>query len=401
METNTLLFLAKVLLAGVIFGKIATLIKLPTVTGYLIGGLIIGPSVAHIISPEMIGNAHVISEIALSFIAFTIGLSFKLTYFKRVGLTPIVIALLEASLAVIFVTGILLLTGHDLAFSIVLGAIAAATAPAATLMVIKEYNARGPVTEILTSVVALDDAVALTLFGFAATIAQIIVNAGGESVNIFLSILEPFFNVFLALFIGGAVGFMMKFPLKYFKTRAQKLSLLLTFVFMASGLSTGFGVSELLACMMAGAVLSNTSNDAPAMGELAERITPPIYLMFFVLSGAELNIALLPSVGLIGLLYIIFRVAGKMSGTYIGSKITHAPQTVSRYLGMTLIPQAGVAIGLTAVAETLVPAHAAQIKTIVLCATLVYELIGPITTKIALLKAGEIKPSQPVSPKNT
>lgn len=390
METNVLLFLAKVLLAGLLFGKLATLLKLPTVTGYLIGGLLIGPSVSHIISEGMVSQAHIISEMALSFIAFTIGLSFKVTYFKRVGLTPVIIAISEASLAVLLVTGTLIITGHDPAFSIVLGAIAAATAPAATIMVIKEYEASGPVTEILKSVVALDDTVALILFGFAATIAQMIVNAGQQSINIFYSILQPFISVLLALLIGAIVGFLMRYPLKYFKTTGQKLSLLLAFVFLASGLSTGFGVSELLACMMTGAVLSNVSSEAPTMGELTERITPPIYLMFFVVSGAELNLALLPSIGIIGLLYIIVRVAGKVFGTFVGAKIMHAPKEVSRYLGITLIPQAGVAIGLTAVAETLVPNYAAQIKTIVLCATLIYELVGPVITKIALQKAGEI-----------
>ncbi|WP_218162484.1 cation:proton antiporter [Alkalibacterium sp. 20] len=376
---------------GLFFGQLATFIKLPSVTGYLLGGLLVGPSLLNALTPAVLENFEIVPQIALAFIAFTIGSSFKRSYFKRVGLTPVIIAIFEASFAVIIVTSGLLLFGVELPFAIMLGAIAAATAPAATIMVIKEYKAKGPVTETLLSVVALDDAIALILFGFASTIAKSLLEVDGDF-SLFLSILNPFLDIFYALVVGTILGLIMKWPLKLFRTSSNRLIILITFVFLGSGLSALFGISELLTIMIMGAVLTNISSAASSMIELSDRVTAPIYVMFFVVSGAELNLAVIPSVGFIGIAYILLRVVGKISGTYVGAKITHAPETVGRYLGATLIPQAGVAIGLTAIAESVVPMYAVQIKVVVLSATLIYELVGPLITKIALTKAGEISP---------
>nr|WP_256244592.1 cation:proton antiporter [Alkalibacterium sp. 20] len=385
------MYIAIVLLVGLFFGQLATFIKLPSVTGYLLGGLLVGPSLLNALTPAVLENFEIVPQIALAFIAFTIGSSFKRSYFKRVGLTPVIIAIFEASFAVIIVTSGLLLFGVELPFAIMLGAIAAATAPAATIMVIKEYKAKGPVTETLLSVVALDDAIALILFGFASTIAKSLLEVDGDF-SLFLSILNPFLDIFYALVVGTILGLIMKWPLKLFRTSSNRLIILITFVFLGSGLSALFGISELLTIMIMGAVLTNISSAASSMIELSDRVTAPIYVMFFVVSGAELNLAVIPSVGFIGIAYILLRVVGKISGTYVGAKITHAPETVGRYLGATLIPQAGVAIGLTAIAESVVPMYAVQIKVVVLSATLIYELVGPLITKIALTKAGEISP---------
>ncbi|OJF92712.1 sodium:proton exchanger [Alkalibacterium sp. 20] len=391
MELSIILYIAIVLLVGLFFGQLATFIKLPSVTGYLLGGLLVGPSLLNALTPAVLENFEIVPQIALAFIAFTIGSSFKRSYFKRVGLTPVIIAIFEASFAVIIVTSGLLLFGVELPFAIMLGAIAAATAPAATIMVIKEYKAKGPVTETLLSVVALDDAIALILFGFASTIAKSLLEVDGDF-SLFLSILNPFLDIFYALVVGTILGLIMKWPLKLFRTSSNRLIILITFVFLGSGLSALFGISELLTIMIMGAVLTNISSAASSMIELSDRVTAPIYVMFFVVSGAELNLAVIPSVGFIGIAYILLRVVGKISGTYVGAKITHAPETVGRYLGATLIPQAGVAIGLTAIAESVVPMYAVQIKVVVLSATLIYELVGPLITKIALTKAGEISP---------
>ena len=390
---SIILYIAIVLIIGLGFGQLATLLKMPNVTGYLIGGLLAGPSLLNVLTPEVLENFVIVSEIALGFIAFTIGLSFKQSYFKRVGFTPVVIAAFEATLAVVIVTSGLLLIGIDLPFAIVLGAIAAATAPAATVMVIKEFKAKGPVTETLLSVVALDDAFALILFGFAATIAKSLVEVQGEF-SLFLSILNPFLDIFYALVLGVVLGFLMKWPLKLFRVRSNRLIILIIFVFLSTGLASLFGISELLTTMIMGAVLTNISSAATSMNDLADRISSPIFVMFFVIAGAELNLAVVPSVGLIGIVYIVLRVVGKLSGAYLGARIMNAPETVRRYLGPTLIPQAGVAIGLTVVAETIVPMYAPQIRVVVLSATLVYELVGPLITKIALTKAGEISPEE-------
>ena len=388
MDLDALLSIAIVLFSGLFFGKLVTYIKLPNVTGYLIGGLIIGPSVLNILSTESIASLGLISQIALGFIAFTIGLSFKVNYFKRMGWTPVVIALFEATLAVLFVQIALVLAGFDLSMAIVLGAIAAATAPAATVMVIKQYKAKGPVTDTLLSVVAIDDAIALILFGFAAAIAQTILGTN-ISTNLLLTILNPIWEIILALLVGVVIGFLFKYVLKIFATRAGRLSVLIGGVFLITGVATQLGVSELLANMAGGMVLTNISLDAQRMDEMTDFITPPIYMMFFVISGARLQLSIIPTIGLVGIIYILFRVVGKLTGAYIGARVMNASKDIQKYLGPMLIPQAGVAIGLTTIAERLVPEHAAEITAVVLVGTLVYELIGPIITKISLEKAGE------------
>jgi Kef-type K+ transport system membrane component KefB len=391
LQMNTLIYLSILLLAGLLFGRLVKQIKLPNVTGYLIAGLLLGPFVLKVIPSAAIDNFSVLSDIALSFIAFTIGSEFKISYFKRVGMTPVVIAIFEALIAVFLVLGVLLLAGFDPAFSLVLASIAAATAPAATVMVVKQYKAKGPVTEMLMSVVALDDAVALIGFGFAVTIAKAISGSGGESVA--LSILKPFGEILLALAVGFLVGVLMKIPIRFFRKSGNRMIIICGMVFLSGGIATMLGVSELLACMATGAMFCNICNESEEVAKLSDYITPPIFLLFFAVSGAQLNISVIPTIGIVGLIYVIFRVAGKMLGSFIGAKIMKAPETVCKYLGPALIPQAGVAIGLISVSQAVVPQYAAQIRAVVLCGTMIYEIIGPAIAKMTLVKAGEIAKS--------
>lgn len=388
MELNMLFYLALILLSGLLFGRIVKLIKLPNVTGYLLAGLLIGPHVLGIIPADIAVQLELVSEMALAFIAFTIGLSFKKSYFKAVGFTPVVIAIFEAMVAVFLVQGMLVVTGNDLSFSLVLGAIAAATAPAATIMVIKQYRAKGPVTSTLMSVVAIDDAVALIAFGFSVAIAKALNNPGA---GIASAIFQPFKEILFSVLIGAAVGLFIKVPMKFFKKSGNRLVIIIGCVFLTSALASIFGASELLACMIAGTVFCNISSESDSVAELSDFITPPLFLMFFVVSGAELDLSVLPQIGLIGIVYVVFRVLGKVLGSFVGAKIMKAPKEVCRYLGPTLIPQAGVAIGLTIVAQTAVPEYAGVIRTVILCGTLLYEIFGPVITKISLKKAGEIK----------
>jgi Kef-type K+ transport system membrane component KefB len=397
-KLNTLLYLSILLLGGLLCGRLVKQIRLPNVTGYLIAGLILGPFVLRVVPLRVISSFDIISKIALSFIAFTIGCEFKLSYFKRVGLTPIIIALCEAMGAVFIVQAVLIIFGFNVPFSIILGSIAAATAPAATIMVIKQYKAKGPVTETLMSVVALDDAVALIAFGFAVTIAKAI--AGGGQNMAFVSVLKPFGEILLALAVGGIVGLLFKIPLKFFKKTGNRLIILSGLVFLTGGIAEILRVSELLACMAAGMVFSNISSESEDIARLSDLITPPIFLLFFTVSGAALNLSLIPSIGLAGILYVFFRVVGKIGGAYLAARVMKAPAAIRRYLGPTLIPQAGVAIGLATVSQTIVPEYAAELRTIVLCATLIYEIIGPAITKISLTKAGEIANKSKV-PKTT
>ena len=390
MELNVLMYLAILLIAGLLFGRLAKFVKLPNVTGYLVAGLVIGPCVLRLLPETIVDDFSLISEMALAFISFTVGLTFKRSYFKRVGFTPVVIAVFEALVAVFLVQGALVAFGFDVEFALVLGAIAAATAPAATILVIKQYKARGPVTETLMSVVALDDAVALIAFGFSVTIARTI--SGSAGANIALSILEPFWEIALALLLGAACGLGMLVPMRFFKKPGNRQAILIAFIFLASGLATLLDVSALMSCMALGAVFCNVSGESDEMADLADSMTPPLFMMFFVVSGAGLDVSVIPQIGLVGIIYVVVRVLGKMLGAYLGAKLMKAPKAVCRYIGPTLIPQAGVAIGLTLVAQQVLPADQADtIRAVILCGTLIYEIIGPAVTKLSLTKAGEIQ----------
>jgi len=383
------LYLALSLFLALIAGKIVKQVKLPNVTGYLIMGLIAGPYCLKLIPAEIISKLSIIPEIALGFIAFSIGSEFKLSYLKKVGKAPIIIAILESVGAVVFVDLALILTGNNIPFSLVLGAIAAATAPAATLMVVKQYKAKGPVTETLLPVVALDDAAALICFGLSVAVAKAI-NSNGN-VSIVSTVLNPVIEIVGALLLGAVLGVVFRFLVKFYTGRGNRLAITYAMIFLCIGLCDFIGWSALLACMAMSAVLVNTSNASDVVFEQVDRMTPPIFMMFFFLSGADLNIALLSEVGFIGIIYIIFRVLGKVAGAALGGKLSNAKPIVQKYLGFTLIPQAGVAIGLAATSMSVVPEYGERIRTIILCGTVIYELIGPVTTKIALKKAGEIE----------
>ncbi len=387
---NNLLFqIAIVLMTGLVFGRLVKFIKLPNVTGYLLGGLIMGPYILKILPADFVGSMEIVSDMALGFIAFSIGGEFKSSYFRRVGMTPIVIAICEGVGAIIVVTIAMLAVGYDFPFAIVMGAIASATAPAATIMVIKQYNAKGPVTETLLSVVALDDAVALVGFGFAVTAAKVFTSA---TANVMTSILEPFIEVFVSLFAGAVLGVLFTFVLRFWKKDSNRLSLIIIFVFLAVSAADMIGGSSLLVCMALGAALINLKTGAEKVMDLADSMTPPILMMFFVISGAELNVTVIPTIGVVGVAYVIARVAGKVIGTKFAAHIMNADTGIKKYLGWTLIPQAGVAIGLSLLAQEVLPMeYATVIRAVVLCGTFIYEIIGPGVSKMALTKAGEIK----------
>ncbi|MDD2259122.1 MAG: cation:proton antiporter [Bacilli bacterium] len=402
MIINLLYYIGIIILTGLLFGKVAKYFKLPNVTGYILGGLIISPSIMGHLGVNIVPNniAEIltpISEIALGFIAFTIGTEFQLSYFKKVGMKPIVIAFFESFFAVVFIFVVLLLFKVEIGFAIVLASIGAATAPAATLMVIKQYKAKGKVTETLMSVVAIDDATAMIFFGIAIAISKAL---GSASTNITWTIFKPIIEVVVSLGIGFVVGLIITLLLKWFTGRSNRVSVVTAFLLITVSISSiftyfrvPFDFSSLLSCMMAGAVLTNLSSERKTSSilELIDRFTPPIMISFFVLSGINLELSVLKTVGIIGIIYIVMRVVGKWTGAWLGGKITKASPEVQKYLGFSLIPQAGVAIGLSLVARSVLePIQAAQLTAVILSATLIYELIGPLITKISLQKAGEI-----------
>ncbi|MBO5290576.1 MAG: cation:proton antiporter [Clostridia bacterium] len=384
---NTFTDLGLMIFVGMALGRLVKKIKLPNVTGYLLAGLLLGPSILGLLSEEFLSGITVISDAALGFIAFSIGNEFKISYFKRVGATPIIIACLESFFAVAFVTVALMLAGCSTTFSLVLGSIAAATAPAATIMVIKQYKAKGPVTETLLSVVAIDDATALIMYSI--SIAAATALSGGNA-TVKELVLKPVIEIGGALVVGAILGFLFLLPMKAFKKDGNRLSLIIAFIFVGLGLSQLCGFSSLLLCMAMGAVVANFSPDVNQIMKLSDRITPPIFMLFFVASGADLKLSVLPAVGLVGVIYIVVRVVGKMFGASLGAIVCKAGKNIRKYLGPALVPQAGVAIGLSLAASSVVPEHASEIRTVILCGTLIYELVGPVIAKTCLKKAGEI-----------
>lgn len=410
MFSDFMINLATLLIVGLLFSKLAKLVKFPNVTGYLIGGLLVGPAIPTLLSSfgvnmggynglvnaDGLKQIESICDVALAFIAFSIGAEFKLSYFKVLGTKSIVIAIFESLFASIFVFIGCMIFGKGLEFSLVLASIAAATAPAATLLVVKQYKAKGPLTDTLISVVALDDAVALIIFGFCFTIAVNMSSMSGTA-NV-LAFFMPFIEIIVSLLIGAILGFITTCLLKWFHGRSNRICIILAMLLLTIGInkilnnSFNMNLSNLLSCMMLGAMICNLSNVFEEVTPLVDRFTPPFFMLFFVISGAELNMTTLFSkVIIVALLYIILRVIGKWVGAWFGATISHAEPTVKKYLGPCLIPQAGVAIGLSLIAVNSFPSFGAEIRSIILAATLVYELIGPLVAKTTLAKAGEIK----------
>lgn len=387
---HILYYISITIFAGIAMGKLASTFKLPNVTGYLFAGVLLGPSVLCIVPKDVVPQLSIIPEIALSFIAYTIGSELNLKFLKKTGTSIIVITILEALGAVFAVSlGMIFIFKQNISMSIVLGSIAASTAPAATIMVIRQYQAKGPLVDTLIPVVAMDDAIGIIAFGIAMAIAQSL-STTAQNVSLVWAMLQPVIQILLALLIGFIIGIGLIVVSK--KTRGENtlLSLTIAAVFLASGIAESFGLSALLCSMMVGATVSNIATNSHRVISVIDRVTAPIFIAFFAIAALDLELAVIGEVGLIGVAYVIFRIIGKMLGSYAGARMTHAPEVVQKYLGFTLLTQAGVAIGLAIIAEKILSGIGSEIKTIILFSTLIYELIGPVIAKTVLVKAGEI-----------
>ncbi len=397
---DAILGIALAMVFGLILNRIMKLFNLPNVTGYLIAGILVGPSCIGILNDATLQDTSFISTIALGFIAFSIGGEFKLDAIKRLGGKILTITFLQAFGAVALVIAGLFIVqaiNPELISTpaiLLLAAIATATAPAATLMVVRQYKAKGPVTETLLPVVAFDDAVGLIVFAICFGIAKVL--AGGGEITATNIVLLPLLEIVLSLSIGAALGVILAFVCKLFKSRANRLACMVGTVLVAVGLCqikiAGVHMSSLLVCMMVGAGFTNARRDAVIILDGAERWTPPLFMLFFVISGATLDLAIIPYIGVIGIVYLVCRSLGKYFGAFLGGVVTKADKNVRNHLGITLLPQAGVAIGMaqSVASEPALAEISSSIVTVVLCATLVYEIIGPLLTKISLKKAGEI-----------
>ena len=412
-----LLSLSIAILSGLMLSRLAKKLKLPAVTAYLVAGILVGPyflgrlGVKGIgfISMENVEYYSLLCDAALGFIAFSIGNEFRLGQLKKTGRQATVIGIFQAVVATLLVDaaliGIHFIMPDKLSLpsAIVLGAIASATAPAATLMVVRQYKAKGPLTDILLPIVALDDAVGLVLFAISFGVAKALIAGHVDIIGV---IFEPILEVALSLLLGALMGFLFTYCERFFHSRSKRLSISVAFVFLTVAISMlefdVFGIhvafSSLLACMMLGTIFCNICDFSAELMDRLDRWTAPLFIIFFVLSGAELELSVFTdgAIVLIGVVYIISRSLGKYSGAYASAKATKCDDHIVKYLGVTLLPQAGVALGMALKASTL-GSDGHIIRNITLFAVLIYELIGPMMTKIALLKAGDIKPEGAVS----
>ena len=410
---NLLLCISLALISGLLMSRLAKRVGLPAVTAYLVTGLLLGPFCIGRLglagvgfhTMEEVEGLGIISNTALGFIAFTIGNEFRLEDLRRMGRQAVTVGILQAVVTTVVVDAALIALHFvrpdaiSLPSAIVLGAIAAATAPAATLMVVRQYRADGPLTRLLLMVVAIDDAVGLVLFSASFGIAHALEMGG---VSVITVVVEPLVEILFSLLLGAGAGYVLDGSERYFHSRGNRISMSVAFVLLTVGLSmvefqlgpVHCGFSLLLVCMMTGTVFCNRCDfSASLMGRL-DRWTTPLSILFFILSGAELDLRILanPLVLLIGAVYIAARSGGKILGAYSSCRLAGCDTKTQKHLGITLLPQAGVALGMAITSAAL--ADGAVVRSVVLFSVLVYELVGPSLTKNALFAAGEIHPDE-------
>ncbi len=415
---QSLLALSIAMLAGLMMSRLTKIWNLPAVTAYLVAGILIGPyclgqlGVPGIgfVSAEDVGTYSIISEVALGFIAVAMGNEFRLSELKKTGRQAVVIAIFQAVVATIFVDlalfGVHLMMPEKLPLSCVLtlGAVATATAPAATLMVVKQYKADGPLTRMLLPVVALDDVVGLIVFAISFGVAKALEHGAIDLISV---IVNPLLEVVGSLALGALIGVLFSFTEQFFHSRSKRMTISVTYVFLAVALSmtelhlgpATLEFSSLLVCMMMGTVFCNMCDFSEELMERMDRWTGPIMVLFFVISGSDLEFTVFGDWAIIltGVVYILFRSLGKITGANVSSKFMKTEPTIQKYLGVTLLPQAGVALGMSLTAMSL-GEPGIIIRNVSLFAVLIYELVGPLLTRIALEKAGEIT-AKPIPPR--
>ena len=408
---QVLISLSFSLVGGLLMSRLAKKLNLPAVTAYLVAGLLLGPYCIGRLNllgvgfhtPEEVSALDIISQTALGFIAFTIGNEFRLEQLKHMGKQAITVGIAQAVFTTALVDAALVVLHFinpnliSISSAITLGAIAAATAPAATLMVVRQYKADGPLTKLLLLVVAIDDAVGLVLFSASFGVAMALESG---AVSVVTVLVEPVVEIVLSLGLGALAGLALYWVEQFFHSRSKRLSISIGFVLLTAGLSMKefevggihCGFSLLLVCMMTGTLFCNICSFSEELMARVDGWTAPLFVLFFVLSGAELDLSVLrsPSVLLIGVIYILVRSLGKYLGSYGSCALTGCSENIQKYLGITLLPQAGVALGMAITAQALT--DGAAVRSVVLFSVLVYELVGPALTKRALLAAGEIQP---------
>ncbi|KNF08958.1 transporter, CPA2 family [Gottschalkia purinilytica] len=386
---NPFISLGIALIIGVLFAQFMNKLKVPAVAGYIIGGLIIGVSTFKLIDQALLEKLSFISDFALGIIAFNIGSELKFSEIKKLGKSIFIIALCEALGAFILVTTVTFVVTKDLAMSLILGAVSSATAPAATVMVLKEYRAKGSLTSTLLGVVAVDDAICLMIYSISASIAKVFIKH--EKVTLYKILINPLGEIIFSIIMGMILGIVLSYFLKKAKKETDMLAFSIASILLIVGLSTKFQLSPLLSAMSMGISVANISTRSDKVFRTLESFSPPIINVFFILAGARLQIGLLPKIGLIGILYLVFRIIGKIIGASLGAKISNAPEVVKKYIGFGLLSQVGVAVGLAIIVsnEFAGTSLGSIVITILLATTIITEILGPIATKNAIIKSGE------------
>ena len=386
---NVLLKIAIVLVVGIIGGRVAGLVKLPNVSGYLVFGLLLGPSFFNFISPADVQSFNIINELALAAIAFSIGNEFVLKEMKKIGKSIFIITLMEVIGAVLLVFCILFFVFRQpFAFSIVIASMSAATAPAATLLVMKQYNAKGPLTRTILPVVALDDVFGIVVFGIALSVAKIVTYK--QQLSVASMIFGPLIEIAGSVGIGFVLGLLLSWLSQKASGRDELQAIALAAIGVATGISLLLNMSPLLTCIVMGTVLVNIQQNSIRVFDSVNSFAAPIYILFFTLAGASLDLSILKTVGLMGIAYVLARGLGKIAGAWAGAAMVKAEPAVRKYLGLGLLPQGGISIGLMVLVRQQLPDYAVAINTIIMFSVLIYETSGPIFAKIALKKAGEI-----------
>lgn len=386
---DLLLKICIVLVVGGIGGRIAKLFKLPNVSGYLVAGLFLGPSFSKYISAADIDTFSIISELALAIIAFSIGSEFIIKDMLKLGKSIVIITLAEVVGAIALVFSVMYFGfKQPFAFSIVIASMSAATAPAATLLVIQQFKAKGPLTKTILPVVALDDVFGIMAFGIAMSLAKL--SIGNQDISFIQMISGPFIEIGGSILLGLGIGILLSFIAKKSSSKDELQSMSLAAIGIGTGLSTLLGFSPLLTCIMMGTTLVNILNKSKRVFDSVSDFAAPVYVLFFTLAGASLDLGILSKVGLMGLAYILARAGGKNLGAWLGAKMVDADEAIRKYLGLALLPQGGISIGLIVLVRQHLPEYAMQISTIIMFSVLIYEVSGPIFAKIAIEKAGEI-----------
>ena len=415
-----LLAMGIAMFAGLLLSRLTSRLNLPDVTSYLVAGVLVGPLVLGQLGIPGLGfssfhfveSMGLVCDAALGFIAFSIGSEFRVSALRKTGRQATIIAIFQALTATLFVDlaliGLHFLLGDKLPIStcLILGAIATATAPAATLMVVNQYKAKGPLTDILLPIVALDDAVGLIVFAVSKGVAKALI---GGQLSVISVLVNPTIEIVASLALGAALGWVFSLVEKYFNSNSKRLSLAVAFVAICAGLSKlsfhfgelHIGFSSLLVCMMCGTIFCNLCDFSEEIMHKTERWTGPVYVLFFVISGAELDLTVFADLAVvgIGLMYILTRSAGKIFGASASAKMVKCEPSICKYLGITLLPQAGVALGMSVTVAAEFGAEGAMIRNIILFSVLIYELVGPLLTKMALTAAGDIRPKPTVDRK--